>query len=106
APGYPACPDHTAKRELFEEIGVTANKWSRLGNFYTALGHENAEIIVYLAEDLDESGLTHANKEHDESILEIAALPVKEVMRLIKTNRINCGITLASLYLFFAHGHE
>ncbi len=101
ADGEPA--RSAARRELFEETGIRAKRWNRLGSFYTALGHENAEIITYLARDLDESRLTRANKEHDEGILDIVPLSVREVKRLVNANRINCGITLASLHLFFAH---
>lgn len=96
-------PLAAAKRELFEETGLRAKRWARLGSFYTALGHEDAEIIAYLARDLDGSAPSHANKEHDEGILDICALPVTRVKRLVRANRINCGITLASLHLYFAH---
>ncbi len=90
----------TAKRELYEETGLRAKRYTRLGSFYTAAGHENAEIIAYLAESLDESRLSHANKEHDEGILEIIALPLARVRQLIRQDRIRCGITLASLNLY------
>jgi len=91
----------SAKRELWEEIGLKAEKWKRLGNFYTALGHENAEIIVYLARGLKHPKASSLNQQHDESILEIIALPPAEVKRMVLTNRIHCGITLAALNLFF-----
>jgi 8-oxo-dGTP pyrophosphatase MutT (NUDIX family) len=92
-----------ARRELSEETGLKAKRWTRLGNFFTALGHENAAIIAYLAQGLDESRLSHANQEHDEGILNIIPLSIAEVKGLVKANGINCGITLASLHLFFAH---
>jgi ADP-ribose pyrophosphatase len=91
----------SARRELFEETGIKAKRYTRLGSFYTALGHENAEIIAFLAEGLDESKLTHANKEHDEGILEVMAFPLSKVKQLIRHNKIHCGITLASLNLLF-----
>jgi 8-oxo-dGTP pyrophosphatase MutT (NUDIX family) len=91
----------SARRELWEEIGLKADRWKRLGNFYTALGHENAEIIVYLAQGLKCPKATYSNQLHDESILEITALSPAEVKRMIRANRIHCGITLAALNLFF-----
>ena len=91
----------SAKRELWEEIGLKAVKWKRLGNFYTALGHENAEIIVYLARDLKHPKASNLNQQHDESILEITTLSPAEVKRMIRANRIHCGITLAALNLYF-----
>ena len=29
APGYPACPDHTEKRVIFDLLGSRKNDWSR-----------------------------------------------------------------------------
>ncbi|MBI5805436.1 NUDIX hydrolase [candidate division TA06 bacterium] len=91
----------SAKRELWEEIGLKAAKWKRLGNFYTALGHENAEIIVYLARKLKHPKVSSLNQQHDESILEISEFSPAGVKKMIRSNRINCGITLAALNLFF-----
>jgi 8-oxo-dGTP pyrophosphatase MutT (NUDIX family) len=91
----------SARRELWEEIGLKADRWKRLGNFYTALGHENAEIIVYLARGLKQPQASSLNQQHDESILEIIALPPAEAKRMVRANRIHCGITLAALNLFF-----
>jgi ADP-ribose pyrophosphatase len=91
----------SAKRELWEEIGLKAEKWKRLGNFYTALGHENAEIIVYLARGLKHSKTTSLNQQHDETILEIAEFSPAEVKKMIQRNQLNCGITLAALNLYF-----
>lgn len=91
----------SAKRELWEEIGLKADKWKRLGIFYTALGHENAEIIVYLAKGLKHPRTTNANQQHDESILEISELSQADVKKMIRSDKIHCGITLAALNLFF-----
>jgi len=91
----------SAKRELWEEIGLKAGEWKRLGNFYTALGHENAEIIVYLAKDLKHPKASNLNQQHDETILETAELSPAEVKKRIRSNKLNCGITLAALNLYF-----
>lgn len=91
----------SAKWELWEEIGLKADKWKKLGNFYTALGHENAEIIVYLARGLKHTKANNLNQQHDESILEITDLSPAAVRRMIRDNKIHCGITLAALNLFF-----
>jgi ADP-ribose pyrophosphatase len=90
-----------AKRELFEEIGIKAVSFERLGNFYTALGHETAEIIVYLATGFESDGHSISNQKHDESILEIVRLPVSQAKQIMAQGQIKCGITLASLNLFF-----
>jgi len=91
----------SAKRELWEEIGLKAVKWKRLGNFYTALGHENAEIIVYLAEGVKHPKASNLNQQHDETILKTAELSPAELKKMIRGNKINCGITLAALNHYF-----
>lgn len=91
----------SAQRELFEEIGLRAGRFDRLGNFYTALGHETAEIIAYLAQDLDAEGHSLENQQHDESILEIVRLSIGQAKEVIARGEIKCGISLATLNLFF-----
>lgn len=90
-----------ASRELFEEMEITAGKFELLGNFYTALGHETAEIIVYLATGLDHSRRSLNKQQHDESILEIVRMPAGQLKKAITSGEIKCGITLAALNLFF-----
>lgn len=47
-------PLDSAKRELAEETGITANKWSKLISFYTSPGFANELVHIYLAEDLNQ----------------------------------------------------
>ena len=83
-----------AARELAEEAGLRAGKLERLGRFYTALGHENAEIIVYQASRLEK---IPSRPQGDESILEVRKLSWAELRLWIRENRIACGISLAAL---------
>jgi len=85
-----------ARRELGEEVGLSARDLERLGNFYTALGHETAEIIVFLATGLEPAPAAR-ERPGDESILEVRKVPLREVRRMIRENHIQCGITLAAL---------
>ncbi len=91
----------SVRRELFEETGIRAGRLERLGNFYTALGHETAEIIAYLADQLEPDRHSLANQQHDESILEIVRLPVGRVKQMMARGEIKCGISLAALSLLF-----
>lgn len=92
----------SVKRELFEEIGIRAGRFERLGNYFTALGHETAEIIAYLADQLETEEHSLANQQHDESILEIVRLPIVRVKQMMAQGEIKCGISLAALSLLFA----
>lgn len=91
------------RRELAEESGLAAARLRRLGSFYTALGHETAEIIAYLATGLD-ARHAPAGRERDETILAVKKVPVGRVRRMIRGNRIRCGIALASLNLYLQLG--
>jgi len=42
-----------AQRELIEETGFLAEKWTRLGSVYNSPGFTDEETILYLAEDLN-----------------------------------------------------
>lgn len=90
-----------AKKELFEETGIKASKWEMLGGFYQGPGHETTYGNAFLAEDLDLSGLKTANQEGNESIAEIIKVSLPELKKIISEGKIECGMTLAALNLFF-----
>lgn len=90
-----------AKRELFEETGIRAKKWLRLGKFYNSPGHENTFIVTFLAEQLDVKQLSIRRQEGDESIKGIVRIILPELQKLIQNGQIECGLTLASLNYFF-----
>jgi 8-oxo-dGTP pyrophosphatase MutT (NUDIX family) len=72
-------PLETAQRELAEEIGKGARRWSHLKTFYTSPGFTEEVCTVYLATDLyDES----AEADEDERI-EIVELPLAELDSVI-----------------------
>lgn len=96
----------SVQRELFEEIGISAGRFERLGNYFTALGHETAEIIAYLADQLETDEHSTENQQHDESILEIVRLSASKVKEMMVNGEIKCGITLAALSLLFVKHPE
>ena len=53
-PGEP--PFECARRELFEETGYTARRWSYLGGLHNAIAYSDEKIEIYLAEDLERTG--------------------------------------------------
>jgi len=90
-----------AKKELHEETGITAKKWKKLGGFFVAPGHETTYINVFLATELNLSGLGTDNQENDESIQEVIKVSITELKQMILDEKIECGPTLAALNLFF-----
>jgi 8-oxo-dGTP pyrophosphatase MutT (NUDIX family) len=72
-------PEHTAKRELAEEIGKGARTWKFLTRFYTSPGFAAEECHIYLATDLfDESAEADENER-----IEIVTKPLAELDDLI-----------------------
>jgi ADP-ribose pyrophosphatase len=68
-------PLEAAKRELAEEIGLTARSWQHLTTCYSSPGFTNETMHVYLATDLSE-----ADTERDESErMELRPVPLTEL---------------------------
>ena len=91
--------DHleAAKRELREETGYTAKKWSKLVRYFASPGFLGEWMQVFLAEDLTAG---EAAPEEDESF-ELQFVPLSELLQLIDTGKILDGKTLIST-LFYA----
>jgi 8-oxo-dGTP pyrophosphatase MutT (NUDIX family) len=48
-------PELCARRELVEEIGRRAARWTELGSFYNSVGISNEQTFCFLAEELTEA---------------------------------------------------
>lgn len=82
-----------AKRELYEETGYKARKWSKLVRYYASPGFLGEWMQVFLAEDLIPG---EAHPEDYES-LELMRVPLSELLRLIERGQIQDGKTLISV---------
>jgi len=90
-----------AKKELLEETGIQASKWEKLGSFYIGPGHETISANVFLATDLELPQAPFKNNTGEEDILETVRFSIDSLKKAISSNKIECGITLAALNLFF-----
>lgn len=89
--------DHleAAKRELLEETGYTAKKWTKLVKYFASPGFLGEWMQVYLAEELT-PGETHPD---EDEWLELQFVPLSELLRLIDAGKIQDGKTLiAAMY--------
>lgn len=77
-------PLECAKRELFEECGVSAKKWTSLGKMLSSPGFCDEAIHLFLAEELSEA---EANPDEGE-FLDIKKLPLAEVLENIRKGEI------------------
>jgi ADP-ribose pyrophosphatase len=79
-----------AKRELAEETGFRAKKWSKLARYYASPGFLAEWMQVFLAE-----GLTPGETSLDEDErVEVMLVPFSELLRLIDKGEIHDGKTL------------
>jgi ADP-ribose pyrophosphatase len=85
-----------AKRELMEETGYSAKKWSKLVRYFASPGFLGEWMQVFLAEGLIPG---EAKPEEDES-LELQFVPLSELLRLIEAGEIHDGKTLVSVMLY------
>ena len=88
-----------AKRELQEETGLIAEKWTFLDTLYTSNSFTDEIGYVYLAEDLHQG----ESMPDDTEELQIKKLPFKEAWQLV----LNCEIkdSLAVIGLMRAYYH-
>jgi 8-oxo-dGTP pyrophosphatase MutT (NUDIX family) len=84
----------SAKRELKEETGLIANKWTELLKIHTSNSVTDEVGIVYLAEQLT-PGKTEFE---DTEILQVKKLPFKEVLEMAMRGEITDGISLAGIF--------
>lgn len=82
-----------AQRELREETGYVASRWSPLPTFYPCIGYANERLVYFLAEGLTFSG---ENMDEDE-FLEILRVPMKEAITMIGDGRIDEAKTVMGL---------
>ncbi len=85
-----------AKRELIEETGYRAARWSKHTTYYASPGFLSEAMNIVLAEDLT---LGDAEPEDDERI-EIRMTPLSEVLRMIHNGEIEDGKTLIGVLLY------
>jgi ADP-ribose diphosphatase len=85
-----------SKRELLEETGYTARKWTKALFFYPSPGFLEETMTVFLARGL-RPGI--AQPEDDERI-EHELVPLSQVVKLILSGKIRDGKTIAGVLWF------
>ena len=86
-------PLAAAKRELKEETGLTAERWTELMFLHTSNSITDEEGYVFVAE-----GLTQGETEFEETEdLAVRKLPLAEAVELVNSGEITDAITIAAL---------
>src|SRR5205807_3049111 len=73
-----------AKRELIEETGFQATRWTKLGFVYTAPGFCSEKIFLYKAWDLTPK---FAQADDDE-VIELRKMTLSAALKAVRTGRI------------------
>ncbi|GAB3538001.1 hypothetical protein GCM10027443_32090 [Pontibacter brevis] len=83
----------SAKRELQEETGYTAAKWTNMMRLHTSNSVTNEEGFVFLAQELT-AGETAFEETED---LQIKRVPFQEAVRMAMNNEITDAISVAGI---------
>jgi len=85
-----------AKREMIEETGYRAKRWTLLTKYFASPGFLGEWMQIYLARDIR---IGEAQPEADEQI-EVIRMPLSEALALASANKIHDGKTLIALMLY------
>jgi 8-oxo-dGTP pyrophosphatase MutT (NUDIX family) len=89
-------PIDAAKRELKEETGITANKWTLLTRLHTSNSVTDEEGFVFLAEELSYG---ESNLEETEADLKTKKLPLREAVGMVLDQKITDSLSMIALLL-------
>lgn len=86
-------PLESAKRELLEETGLRANKWTEIQTMHLSNSVSDEKAIIYLAEDLSQH---EAEPEETEELI-IKKIPFEEVYQMVLNGGITDSMTVAGI---------
>lgn len=84
----------SAQRELREETGLTARRWTEIIHLHTSNSVTDEEGYVFLAEDLEE-GISAL--EETEADLKVWKLPLKDALQMVLDGKITDSISVMAL---------
>lgn len=87
-------PLESAKRELREETGLAAGKWSEVVHLHTSNSVTDEEGHVFLAEDLQEGVNALEDTEAD---LKVWKLPFKDALQMVLDGKITDGMSVMGI---------
>lgn len=87
-------PLESAKRELKEEAGLTAKRWTMIQRTYLSNSVSDEEALIYLAEDLEEG--VH-DREETEADMVVQKLPFEEAHQMVLDGRITDSISVMAI---------
>lgn len=86
----------SAKRELWEETGLKARAWKKLGAMQSFTGLSDDIFHIYLAKGLSQ---TNTNKKQEDGILEVKKFNFQQINKMVSSGKITDAQTISALYL-------
>lgn len=84
-----------AKRELKEETGLIANKWTKLARIHTSNSATNEEGFLYIAEELVQA---EAEPEDTEE-LQVRKVQLKEAVEMVMRSEITDSLSVCAILM-------
>lgn len=91
--------ERCAERELLEETGYSAARWTYLGTAHPCIGYSDEQISYFLAQELTQ----HPQQLDAGEFLELVTLPLEDVLARSLSGEICDSKTLTGLYWLSAH---
>ncbi|TAE29005.1 MAG: NUDIX hydrolase [Cytophagales bacterium] len=88
-------PLDSAKRELKEETGLEARKWTKIARIHTSNSATDEEGFIYVAEDLIQG--EHEPEETED--LQLLKLPLAEAVQMVMRSEITDAISMTALLM-------
>lgn len=90
-------PLETAKRELKEETGLIAHRWSKLARIHTSNSATDEEGFLFIAEELSQ----HEQEPEDTEELEVRKVSLSDAVEMVMKSEITdalsvCGILMVA----------
>lgn len=84
----------SAKRELSEEAGIEAQKWTLIQEFNTSNSCTDEKAFIYIAQDLS----FHESHPDEEEVLQVKKLPFSELYEMAIDGSITDSLTLIAVF--------
>ncbi|WP_317891084.1 NUDIX hydrolase [Edaphobacter bradus] len=91
-------PLAAAKREMIEETGYRAKRWTLLTKYFASPGFLGEWMQIYLAREIS----VGASQPEDDEQIEVVRMPLSKALALVAANKIHDGKTLIGLMLYDA----
>ena len=83
----------SGKRELLEETGIKANKWTKIQELHLSNSVSDEFGVIYIAQDLS----FHESEPEESEDLKVRKLPFKELYEMVENGEITDSLTVTTV---------